>query len=466
MANVLKLVQRDDFTSDISDLDLDGFADGIDLAAGGWTPGMVDDTTGHVIEAMTLRIKGTSVNDLATNVQGLANMVRLVGLSGNAAERYGIWLRRQIDTESKAFQSYIVKAQHTPITSPLSYGARKNFALSEYSLGLERMPYWEDTSSIAGGFGSLSAIGGMGAFLSPATVYGDQPARLAICAFTPYVAANYTLTKAWIGFRSTQYGNPANFQPYWSLRKSYGFDADTTGGTTNADATAKDGYKTVTTFATHTDLIDRTDIAPTMVSANPQDQRGTFKVLLRAKNSAAGTVRVRLADCFVSSQTSHYQSRVPVASTSWQFYDLGIVTIPSPGNLVYGGDPVNAYSLRVSAERVSGACNLEMDCLVLIPYDEWSCYVPDASIYLNAPAANACFVTVKPDEIRKAYTFDQTANLTSALSTPYISGKGLPLGATVNAVVAAQRSTSSVLADLVGVQTYYYQRWDQLRGNE
>ncbi len=215
MAATLKLVQRDDFTADISSLDLTAYNAGITVAENGWQPGQLADGADRIQEAMTLRIKGTSVDDLVANEQALANMVRLVGISSRAAERYGIWLQAKVDGETNARQAYITKASHLPVTQHTSWDVRKNFRFPEYTLGLERMPYWEDTAAIAphayyiGSVGSMIALG----TTTPGdvTFYGDQPARLAEMDIYANNVTVGPLTKLWLGFRSTQNSQPRQF---------------------------------------------------------------------------------------------------------------------------------------------------------------------------------------------------------------------------------------------------------------
>jgi len=66
MAAQVKLVRRRDFSSDVSTLSLFNYEDGFSLTRDGWIQAVAGDDGGSVAEAMTLHVKGTSHEDLAS----------------------------------------------------------------------------------------------------------------------------------------------------------------------------------------------------------------------------------------------------------------------------------------------------------------------------------------------------------------------------------------------------------------
>ncbi len=466
MAFQLLLAKREDFISDINTFSLAGFTAGIDLDEGGWTPAEPTEGDEQLEEMLTLQIKSTTTDGLAVIAQNLREKIKEVGYYKDEAERYGIWLRSQLTGETNARQALILEARQRPVSPLAARQVEAGFFIKQYELGLVRTPWWESLltqlyDSILG----VSCVGGTYDYTtyggSPGVVVGDTAGRLALIRFDGHDGGGGPLTKFWTGFRSNRFGNRANFQSYWSLRKGAAFDADTTGGTTNADATAKDGYKTITTFATVATLLRRVTIRNSDVTATPIDQRGSYMVLLRAKNSAAGTVRVRLTDGLYSSVGYRIQSRVPISSTSWQFYELGTVNIPSPGKLINTDLAVGSYAMGIDAERISGACSLEMDCLVLIPIGEGYVFVDGANVQYSAPNTNPMFVTQHADG-RTASVQNTTEPV--SVGTPRVGG-GVPTGNGI-LVLAGQRVSSSVLADHIDMSMSVYPRWSLLRGAE
>lgn len=466
MAYVLTLAKRDDGSADIDTLSLAGYTAGFDMALGGYLPQVVDasDPEAWLAESITLRLHGSSVDNVAALEQALQDKVRECQNWQDDAERYGVWLRCQATGETGGRQALLRKLRGKALSDVYTPQLESLYWIRKYALEMERKGLWEETSfsnytatglNLVGGMSDLTA-GGSGA------VEGDEYARLALTNILGVNGGGGPIERAWLGFRSTRHGTRANFQTYWSLRKSAAFDADTTGGTANADATAKDGYKTITTFATVATLLRRATIRCQDVTANYSDQRGTFTILLRAKNSAAGTVRVRLADGLYSNTTLRTQSRAVISSTSWKFYEMGTVTIPSPAKLFNATSYLQNYAMGIDAERISGACSLEMDCLVLIPIDEGFVYAEGMQVQYSGGSTEPCYIAKKADGRVDATQFISSVAVSMC---PAKVSKGMPVGS-VSIVGAGQRSTVSTLADNVTVDMYLYRRWKFMRGAE
>jgi hypothetical protein len=447
----LELVQREDFSSDIVVLDLLSYTDGFNLAMEGWEPAVMEEGADLVSEALTLLVQAANDNTLSSVMQALKEKRLQAGYYAEGVDRYGVWLRAQLANETYARQALLKRLSYNQPPGMIRPNRKR---LDGMILGAERYA-WEETTNTDFGGSAVSSVGGTFAFNNAG---GDIPARIARADLD---GSSSSMLRYWMGFRSPRFGTVANFAPYWSLRKGVAawFDADTTGGTTNVDATAKDGYKTITTFATDESmkrrvLVQQYDIVG---AAGREDQRGRYQVLLRAKLSASSTtVRVRL----LSGSYGDYEhpangARVPIASTSWQFYDLG--TARNPGHRMIGGeDYLDHVLFGIAAERVSGAGSLEMDCLMFVPIEEGFVFAKVITPGSGLPAS------VFRSADGKVFGYTTGANTAYSLIEPKAKG-GLPLGSGIG-VIAAERDGQSVLTDTVDVDLSVYQRWETLRG--
>jgi hypothetical protein len=477
MAATLALVRReDDSASDVDSVSLLGYTDGVELATNGWRPRVAGLEEEEVEETLALRIRGSSHNNLATKVQALDGKLKQIADYFGGVEQYGVWLRAQLSGEGKARQAFLFGARREVLTAAFGPELNNHYQINEYTLVLKRRPWWEPIDPDAYTVVTpLNGIGGSGSYVSglagtsETTIVGDLPARIYKLELGAD-SGNGPFYKFWIGFRSSRLGTPANFAPVWSLRLGTSVSADTTVGTTNASSNdpdasdgAKDGYKAVCTFATTTALAARVKVRVQDVAATyPNDQRGTFLVLLRAKTTSTAVCRARLADAFYSAATFKARARVVISSTYWNYYEMGVVTIPSPErDYSLSADPgyayLKTYTLRVDAERVSGSGNLDMDCLVLIP-QEGFVYVDGGNVsvlggnLIAGEEPNGAFYCVQTD-----------------LINPYRGGtvkivNGLPTGSGI-AVLAGQRETRSFKTDACFMLVYFYNRWMTLRGN-
>lgn len=468
MTATLALVRRDDFLSDVDSLNLLDWSAGWALIDDGWRQAIPAANEQSLIETLTLAVRGATHDALTAAVQALDLKLQQVRYyAENEAELYGVWLRCKMTNETGTRQALVLSAKRSP--APLWIGEIKiptggYYYAQRYTLALERSPLWETDSHVV--YGALPAINTVGGTFdyatysgSPGAVAGDVAARVALAALEGYVGSGGPLTKFWCGFRTNRLGNRANFQATWSFHHAIGLDADTT---TTADASAKDGSRTTTTFATVPTMLRRAKIRTMDVAGSPADQRGTFIILLRAKLSAAGTVDVRLSSGLSNSPALAALDRVSIEGTSWQFYEMGTVQIPSPGRQISGLWSINQYALAIDAERISGTPQLHLDCFVLIPTTEgW--FSADMGPNLTGDGVsngNTLYVVDRADG--QKYSIYLSAGVPFSVSAPRVTG-GLPPGAGI-VVLAGQRQASSVLADGVNLTLQVYNRWETLRG--
>lgn len=456
MAAQLKLVRRDDFVSDVDSLSLLSYTDGIELAQGGWVPHVAAPSDLSVWEAMTLRLRGTSHDNLSAKAQGIDQKIKEMGWYKDQAERYGVWLRAQLANETGARQALVLDAKPQLKSSLYTPAVLNKNQINEYLLALERTPWWEDTSHVTQNLSAINSVGGTAAYTN---VDGDVPARMALVSFRGNSGGGGPLYKFWLGIRSTRFGTPGNFVPHWSANLgNLGTDSSTA-----ADSSTVSGTRVQCDFATVATMATRVNIACDQVSpSNYNDQRGQFLVLLRAKLSAAGTVRVRLADGFTSNASPRAQGRVVITDTAYLYYPLGTVQIPSPGRLFAGTNSMKDYTLYIQAERTSGSASLYIDGLTLIPKNEGFVYAENGAVQFVASDERPLQVYHRPDGGVDSVNY--FGGLELNVGVPQVMG-GIPPGTGI-VVLAGQRQTVSFTNETINLTLQYYERWATLRGAE
>jgi hypothetical protein len=385
--------------------------------------------------------------------------------------RYRVAIRAQLSNETNARQAYL---------SALKFGSNKLYDqhikenyLGDWTLGFTRTAAWESTSERLANnqYGSppthLDALGGMWRIAitgSPITVYGDLPAR----ARRTYVhgSGGAVLYECWLGWKTDRYSaDYGYFVPYWNLRKASTFGADTTGGTTNADATAKDGYKVIVTFATHTELAERVRISVADILAAHRDAMiGEYKILLRAMAYGGLSSLVRVGSGYTSSSDFSKQHLVRINKPYWHLYDLGNVSIPNAGGGAFF-DQISNAGLAIEAEKESGggSSRLYLDGLILIPVTDGMLHIqPAAGIGTTESGVNSAYISINPDGSIEGNITD-----TTALKDTFIPDSmrwSIPLGNHLLVGAGTPGPAASALTDTFDVLFGFYERWLTLRG--
>lgn len=445
-------------------VDLFGNSGGFKIAFGGWSPRvgryLGNNAWENVIDTFTLRVEGTSHNNLASNLQTLDDAVRraLDDLSGGLALNLA-WLRVQLDDESELRQSLIVNIGRDfnsgllgPPTSPGNF-------VREYSVAIEHVGVWEAAFTKFAG-SSTTAIDTLGGTLDFSTI-GNAPGR--IYALDIIGNTGGPLTEFWLGFRSdrltTPPGDRTDFEPLWECEDG----AAGTDTSSSADGTASGGSKMTCTFADETMQPRVTVELQDVVSAAQRESfQGAYQVLLRAKVTSSRIARVRLLSGYSSTNGWRIGGRVRVNSTDWLLYSLGKVQMPpfrTPEAL--GASYVDLFALRIEAESESGSGNLDMDALILIPQSEGAVYISGGSV--QSGGGRIVFRQMPDGE-------SQVQSLNSSLRVddqPEFSEErlGIPNG-DVRMTFVAQRASLHVLGDAASITLNYIPRWQTLRGSE
>ncbi len=463
MATVVQLIYKNDFSDPVVALTLTAYTNGFAIPRGGWIP-VESNGDDPITETLLLDVKGSNSDDLAAKLAALDAVIEY-SQTLSPVDTVFVYLRVQVNGETYGREAPVLRLERTGavplLDQPAAGGALQGLKLKVVRRNWESVIAYYATSfygtpstpSYADGTGTLFDTG--------VTVGGNYPARVLYARVTAAPTGGGIFTKTWVGFRTNRYGNRLNFVPVWNARKGTALWADTTVGTTNPDATATDGYKVVCTFASSTALIPRVRIRVNQITANVDDQRGRFHVLMRAAVSAAGTkakVRVGYA-VSVSAEFTEMQPQ-EVSDTSWEFYEMGRLQLPVGGNLISAIDNV-LNALQVSAERTAGAGFLWIDTLVLIPYDEGFVYIEGGAAQYSGSTYSYNYLMQSPQGEIKGYGTDLTGNSAMYDVTGDISG-GVPVGPV--AVVSATSRKVSVKGELYLLYIAYRTRWRHLRG--
>lgn len=366
---------------------------GLKLAEGGWIPQTMTDAQISAVETLTFRLEALDHDQIIDRAHVLDDWKRKVSWFRDQTQRQAVWLKVRWRNESYTRRAFVYSLDYAIGDSPYQTFIQDDNVVPTLTLVIER-GHWESIEVTAltwDNGGSPINLSGGSLYLQSGggdwSVTGDIGARLQ--GFEVFPSGIATIRYLWAGWRSSRNGILANFQPLWSLYLSVYLLATAGDTVITADATTINGASRLTvTFASTTAEAMRAFMRTLELGLPymPDDQRGQFKVLLRAKMSDASTARVRLlygtatASAF---KTYKALNATLVSGTSWFLYDMGIIKLPPMAQRSDGllfDLIMDRVALAINAERVSGSGNLHLDALILIPYN-------DGFVSLDASAA-------------------------------------------------------------------------------
>lgn len=475
----IKFVRRTEFLADIDYIDFS--ADGYSLANDGYSQVVAPIGAKSVNEVITLKLQGTSKDDLASMTQEVDAKVQQVQwwIENSSIERYQVWIRVQLDGETNSRQAMLLNIKppdRVRVFTPMEINA--NY-IGEYAIGVERTPFWEEGNPTYASrtYSGLNSIGGMTTLTD--AIDGDASARLLSLYANASGAGTGNLNELWVGIKTDRLvDTPSNFQPVWALHDAGWTETDTT---STADATANDGTALVCDF-TLVSLLPppRPRVIIRMYDAVSgaaiQDQRGAYQVLLRARvDSATESVMVRMVYGFANAagdeiSTPNYLKRVPIAGQTYIMYDMGAVSIPP--HRIYPGQDFSFFAIEIDAERdPTYTTNLYLDCLVLIPSDDSFVKLSTNKSFFTSAIQLQAYQAAN-DEIY-GYIADSGVIYGSAVVDSH-NKWSMPLSTTAGQIVVAAQGgqgygrggAGSDKDDTVDIITTHIRRWRTLRGAE
>lgn len=220
-----------------------------------------------------------------------------------------------------------------------------------------------------------------------------------------------------------------------------------------------------TTFATTTAMALRW--SRTTFPDNPSvDTRGTYRVFARTRHSVAGdTIQIRLYASF-NGQVVNGETVALTNSTNVRYADLGLLQFPSGTDPVtdgYSGEELAAggMTVGVSAARVSGSGNLDVDLLLFVPADDrlamvtWSLFSGPTTFVLDSARAMA-YALGSTGQIRSEPPM-------SVIGSPPMVSPGVTNRIVFVPDVSVTNTTSDDITDTVVVAPYYWPRYLHVR---
>jgi hypothetical protein len=456
-------------TTVINSLSLIGGTDGFYLLD--WVPEVGDDDLPRPIETLTVAVEGSSHNDLADKISALDDFVQFVKDSisrpiNPQVVRFEVKLDNETGERSSTVYKITSRFSRALNRPPVSPG---NF-IDEYVITIERDHWWEQHLYGAELFQLATGIGcpRTGTVLTDygsktdGDVGGTVKAKITSVQIRGDQSHAYNANEVWVGLRTDAIANDrTNFQPVWNCKDATQILGDCT---LQSTSTAISGSLYECDFTMQTILYPRNYLQLDDVTSYPEDQRGTYLVLLRARCTGSETYTGRVDSGF-------YNPTDPVLKAGPTFtidqgsqflYPAGYVSIP-PARYAQRVDAdanfLLSYCLVVNAGILSsGTGNLQMDALILVPVDEGFMYINNSWI---SSAYNTWVVT------------DAFGGITShswggyTVESPIVSpiDWSLPLGKGA-VVLIAQRSDEQNRDDSYGIDFLYSKRYRTLRGSD
>jgi hypothetical protein len=337
-------------------------------------------------------------------------------------------------------------------------------------LSITHHPYGEATTAVAAsGTNGVSVLGGATNYTD---VVGDVPARLYYLGIDNMANAT-TIYQVWLGFRSDSQanGDASLVNSLWEVEAGTpGTDASEV-----ADATASPGgggnTKTRVTFATQTGWFSRASILMSDETANEANQTGSFVALLRAKVNQ-GTAQVKLRQQSVAGATYRDGPVVDIAATAWNIYNLGVITFPirdlhSIPIALFADSYDQTDRLQVWGRVKPGSAatpsQTDLDCLILIPCDEYFIHVQTAAYDASD---DDIYICVAPEDTTTAMCIDDTANYFNNPCPVSAIGAGIPVGDGRVFICTANDDAGAApgITATVDVELSTFPRWPHFRG--
>ena len=420
----------------------------------------------------------TDSDDIGAALQAVALLGRYAAEYTNDNHQTPVWFYRKINDETNGTRTlvrsirFIADARfHGYFDHPPASCAGRTGVLT-----ITHHPYNERTTAVAAsGTGGVSVIGGA---VNYTDVTGDVAARLSYLNIDNIAFAR-TYRRVWAGFRSDRRagGDAGNVASLWEIEDGTP-NVVTDTSIVAGDATASPGgagnTKMQCDFATHTDWESRLTLGMSDVTANYGNQVGAYVVLMRAKVDA-NAAQVKLRQVGQTLTVYRENQVVDIDATNWTLYNLGTCEWPTrnlhatPTALFAASyDQRDGFQIYARVKPGGAAPTLDMDCLILIPADEYLIQAQSTEASHSAITDSQIYITVAPEDAGACQTVDSVGNYFKAHSPVSIIGSGVPAGdgRLFIAVVNANDGTAPAFSDTVDVELSPTPRWVHFRGGD
>lgn len=420
---------------------------------------------GKKIETMLLISKDTAAN-IRTDVATLEDVLQdAVSYHTDKYRDSSYWFRWVTDGESAKraliFDYELHPVPDSPVQPRGGFTPNLEAEASYYELAITRHAAFEENTAVipVAGAQTVSCNGGTW------DLTGTSGGRLNGRIFRFYClpsSSGMSFTQFWAGMRLERRGL-TTFDPLYECEDGFNrVDASDV-----ADGTASGGDYVRVNFATDATMRPRVSFQVDQGARDADDMIGSYKVLLRYKTSDSSTkTAVQLVSTFEIPPTSssvplppgNYGSIIyPTATTTYNLIELGNLEVtPFPVKMAQDLSlSIGNMYISIFAERIEGSGNLQLDSVILIPYEHYVAWDAGLVNYLES-------AEVITDEADRTQAFRNSTSVIDGVGEVSKNNWVYPREGGYF-VVAAQRDGQHVLADTVGVHIEVFKRWQTYR---
>ncbi|HNB50412.1 MAG TPA: hypothetical protein PK530_00635 [Anaerolineales bacterium] len=430
---------------------LDLWSGTLQVRGGGW---QTRRNGARVIETFNL-VGGGSDATLITAVNTFEDLLDLVEkFHTDPLRNESIWLEANATSET-ARRALLYDGELTPaMLANLSPLLGRDGAY--YTAALTRHAAWEKVTAETASTTNVSALGGTWALGDEGGTLNGRIARLSVEGRS---GGGGPLHRFWVGIRPL-YEGTSTFASKWECESG----TNATDATDTADANASGGTMVRVDFATVATLTKRFHMGVTTFVSTSKHAVGRYLILARAKVTA-GTVALQMRSGFSGGENFAPHKMCFLSNTTYELIELGEVQFPPMGyrSLLQNDEMLEQMQLQFWAERISGAGNLDVDCLVLMP-SEHMFYVSGDRVQYYVDGNETQLLTFENDEHLAVNMQGIFSGLVPYANLDYAPTRWeYPVGGGL-LVFAGQRNGEQILTDAVDMDYSMYPRWRHYAG--
>jgi len=361
-----------------------------------------------------------------------------------------VWLEESATAETTK-RSLVQSIELAPIQEGKFAPTLGHFG-AKYTITIIHSAAWENTAVTVLTTTNVSCLGGT--VILPA-ISGSLPGRLHRLDLAGDASNTGTLTTFWGGIRPV-YDGDTDFSPLIELEKGT-LVAPCVLASDSDEASPLGTTDNVISYGCTTDdvKIDYVTLDNALTSTNYNHWIGDYHVLMRAKLSAAQTVRLHI-------DTGYYGGTVFIpgpynynATTDYTLLEMGTVSIPPFPRIGHGAGQLDTFEFQLYAKLIGTATTITADCLILIPATH---YYKISSAIVTASTASTVYGYILEDALASSLNYSAAGQVNMATQFAPNNWEYPMAGGIL--VLAGQRSTLQNISDEAGVvRTTTYTRY-------